>query len=349
MVVVTAYHLFIFRIRRQTVSQAEARDFPGVSMVIAVKNGSKALLKHLDRLCKQDYPAFEMILVNDHSDPEERTILENGVKGNGRIRLIHSEKAPGKKQALSLGVQEAKHDLILCTDADCYPAGPRWMQQMAAKTNGKEMVLGYSPYLKATGFLNRIIRFETIMTGVQYLSWALVGKPYMGVGRNILYPRSLFLQEDPYNNQQHIPYGDDDLWVQKAAEKTSVKVCFEKEAHVYSTPATSWVAWLHQKHRHLSAGHHYQKTSWWQSSEYPIALIFHWGLFFPLIILAGNLWIGISFLIGLLLRWWTHLKWTKRLGDQDTNLWFPILEMVYALYFVIMGAFTLVVKRKRWN
>lgn len=349
LVVVAAYHLFVFRIKSEAISQSDATDFPGVSIVIAVKNGSKALLKNLVQLHDQHYPSFEVIIVDDHSHAEERSILEKGVEGNNKIRLIHSERAPGKKQALSLGIQEARHDLILCTDADCFPTGPNWIHQMVAHTNGKEMVLGYSPYEKKSGFLNRLIRFETQMTGMQYLSWAMVGKPYMGVGRNILYPRSLFLQEDPYKDQQHIPYGDDDLWVQQAAVISEVNVSFDKEAHVLSSPPTTLTEWLRQKNRHLSAGYHYNAKSWWQPAGYAIALILHWVLLIPLILMTESGWVGIFFLLGLLLRWQTHTKWTKRLGDTDTNNWFPVLEIIYAAYLAAMSLFTSIFKKKAWN
>lgn len=347
--VVSTYHLFVFRTKSDVKAHSDATDLPGVSIVISVKNGSQALLKNLDRLCEQHYVTFEVIIVDDHSHTEERDILEKGVDGNNKVRLIRSEKAPGKKQALSLGIQEAKHDLILCTDADCFPTGPNWIHQMVAHANGNEMVLGYSPYEKKRGFLNRLIRFETLMTGIQYLSWAMRGRPYMGVGRNILYPKALFQKENPYADQQLIPYGDDDLWVQKAAAVSKVMVCYEKAAHIVSEPATSWTAWLQQKHRHMSAGHHYQPKSWWQPAGYGIALMLHWMLITPLVLLAYNPWLVSFFAIGLIIRWRTYFIWTKKLGDKDTNYWFPILEVVYAVYLAGMGLFAMMIKKKKWN
>lgn len=346
--VLTTYHLFVFRIKTAAVSHSDSITLPGVSIVISVKNGSQPLLKNLDRLCDQHYPTFEVIIVDDHSCSEERFILEKGVLGNEKVRLIHSERKPGKKQALTLGIQEAKHDLILCTDADCFPTGPNWIQQMVTHSNGN-MVLGYSPYEKRSGFLNRLIRFETLMTGMQYLSWAMRGRPYMGIGRNILYPKALFQKENPYAEQQHIPYGDDDLWVQKAAGVTKIRVCYNRAAHIFSEPATSWAAWFQQKHRHLSAGHHYSPKSWWQPAGYGIALILHWMLIIPLIFTGAYAWVGLFFISGLLLRWWTNLLWTKRLGDEDTNYWFPILELVYAVYLAGMGLYALMNKKKKWN
>ena len=349
MAVVTSYHLIVFRIKSEANVQSDAIDFPAVSIVISVKNGSGALLKNLDRLCDQHYPTFEVIIVDDHSHEEERIILEKGVEANSKVRLLYSERPPGKKQALSQGIQEAFHDLILCTDADCYPAGPNWINQMVMHTNGNKMVLGYSPYEKRSGFLNRLIRFETQMTGMQYLSWAMVGNPYMGVGRNILYPRSLFLKEDPYKDKRHIPYGDDDLWVQMAAGVSEVKVCFDNQAHVLSSPATTVTQWLRQKHRHLSAGHHYDVKSWWQPAGFAIAFILQWALLLPLLFMSGSMWVGVFFILGLLLRWQTHAKWTKGLGDTDTNKWFPVLEIIYAVYLAGMSLFTSIFKKKAWK
>jgi glycosyltransferase involved in cell wall biosynthesis len=349
LLILMGYHFFIFRIRNKRSPTQPWSPLPGVSIVIAVKNGSDNLARHFKEFLTQNYPLYEIIIVNDYSSPEERNKLEDLVHGLAQVSLVHSTDLPGKKQALSLGVAKGKYELILCTDADCRPSGKDWIESMVKHCSGDDLVLGYSPYEQSKGFLNRFVRFETVMTGIQYLSWAMAGRPYMGVGRNMLYPRKLFRQEDPYKDQRHIPYGDDDLWVQQASSKSKVVVNTEKASHVFSSPASSWKQWFKQKHRHLSAAHHYHKNVWWQPGLYAMALISHWFLL-PFLIMSstGNMILAV-FVLGLAVRWDTYRRWTWRLGDRDTDLWYPFLEVGYALYLAGMGIITSVAKKQTWN
>lgn len=349
LLILMGYHFLIFRKGTKTSSTHPWPTLPGVSIVIAVKNGSESLARHFKEFLSLEYPLFEIIIVNDHSSTEEQKNLEEMVHGLSQVSLYHSTDQPGKKQALTLGINKAKYELILCTDADCRPAGKEWIESMVMLSHGDNLVLGYSPYEQTKGLLNLFIRFETVMTGIQYLSWAVIGSPYMGVGRNMLYPRKLFQQEDPYKNQEHIPYGDDDLWVQLAARKTEVEVNLDPTSFVYSDPPPSWRSWFKQKHRHLSAAHHYQRTSWWQPGLYGMALVLHWLLLPFLIPFPFDGMIFVILVLGLAIRWDTYRRWTSRLGDRDTALWYPFLEVGYALYLAVMGFITIVAKKQTWN
>jgi glycosyltransferase involved in cell wall biosynthesis len=349
LLILLGYHLIVFRSRDQKSSSKNLADFPGVSIVIAVKNGSEHLIKNINAFLSQDYPLFEIIIVNDHSNVEEQKKLEDIVNRFPQVLLLHLSNQPGKKQALTLGIQHAKHEHILCTDADCFPTGDDWIKSMIEHSTDDAMVLGYSPYYRVSGLLNLFIRFETVMTGIQYLSWAMAGKAYMGVGRNILYSKKLFLRADPYKDHQDIPYGDDDLWVQQAASLTKVNVNLDATSFVYSDPPHAWRSWFKQKHRHLSAGHYYKNNIWWQPGLFGLALIVHWILLPILVYGSWMNWIGLLFFAGLLIRWMVYAKWTSQLGEKDTVKWYPLLETGYALYLAGTGAYTLVTKKKTWN
>ena len=349
LLILMGYHLFVFRSRNEHPKVHQWSALPGVSIVIAVKNGSDHLTRNLGAFLSQDYPTFEIIIVDDHSDQEEKDKLEKVISNHPRVTLYHSDQSSGKKYALSQGIQKANYDLILCTDADCIPAGRGWITSMVSQSQGQALVIGYSPYKRAGGLLNLIVRFETVMTGIQYLSWAMKGRPYMGVGRNMMYSRSLFLEANPYQGHEGIPYGDDDLWVQQASSLTSVNVNFEKAAHVYSDPPVSWRQWINQKHRHLSAGHHYSLASLLQPGIYGMALILHW-LLLPLFLpIAFDSLMFTALIIGLAVRWDTYRRWTRQLGDADTAWWYPLLDIGYAFYLAGMGIFTAVAKKRTWN
>ncbi|MBK8831545.1 MAG: glycosyltransferase [Saprospiraceae bacterium] len=349
LLILMGYHFLIFRSRNKTPARYNGSELPGVSIVIAVKNGSETLIKHFEAFLSQEYPLYEIIIVNDHSSTEEQKNLEEMVQGLAQVTLYHSTDQPGKKQALTLGINKAKYELILCTDADCRPAGKEWIESMVMLSHGDNLVLGYSPYEQTKGLLNLFIRFETVMTGIQYLSWAVIGSPYMGVGRNMLYPRKLFQQEDPYKDQKHIPYGDDDLWVQQASSKRRLLSIQRKHHMSFHHLPPSWKQWFKQKHRHLSAGHHYQMKAWWQPGLYAMALMSHWVLLPFLMMSSPDNMILAGFFLGLAVRWDTYRRWTSRLGDRDTALWYPFLEVGYALYLAVMGFITIVAKKQTWN
>jgi cellulose synthase/poly-beta-1,6-N-acetylglucosamine synthase-like glycosyltransferase len=343
------YFSSVFSRRTPTVLKANA-DSSGVSIVIAVQNGTDKLLEHLPYITHQDYPVFEVVIVDDHSSEAEREKLHKHTTDMPKVRLIRSDRAQGKKHAITLGVEQAQHPLILCTDADCRPASRQWISQMVRHSSGEVMVLGVSPYCIRPGWLNLFVRFETLMTAMQYLSWALLGKPYMGVGRNLLYPRAMFLKVNPYADQAHIPYGDDDLWVQKAMKEAPVNVCIHKDAFVWSDPPLSWKAFFRQKHRHLSAGHHYSPDAWWKPGLFGMAFIGHWVLLLILVLACHlSFWVILSFGIGLLLRWMVVHLWATRFGERQTGMWYPLLEPVYALYLAVMGLYSAVSRKKTWS
>ena len=161
----------------------------------------------------------------------------------------------GKKFAVTMGIKAAKYDWIVFTDADCVPASEQWLMSMQQpEDDQKEILLGYSPYLRRGGLLNALIRFETFFTAVNYLSFALKGMPYMGVGRNMAYKKSLFFKHKGFAAHMHIPSGDDDLFINAHATPVNTAIRIHQQSHVWSEPSTSFVAYFTQKKSHFGAG-----------------------------------------------------------------------------------------------
>src|SRR5205809_1099854 len=155
-------------------------------------------------------------------------------------RIQEAKLINGKKYPLSIGIKEANHEVMLLTDADCVPASEHWIQKMQeAYHDGVEIVLGYGAYHKRPGLLNKLIRFETIHSAIQYLSYALAGTPYMGVGRNLSYKKDLFLRNKGFSSINHVPSGDDDLFINKVATKKNTKIIIDPESITRSIPKTS--------------------------------------------------------------------------------------------------------------
>src|SRR5690606_1529384 len=115
-------------------------------------------------------------------------------------------------------------------------------------------VLGYSRYSKTTGFLNKLIRYDAVQIANQYLSSALAGDPYMGVGRNLMYKKSLFEKEKGFKKHYHIQSGDDDLFINAVANKENTSICINEDSFTESLPKNTFKEWWIQKKRHATTG-----------------------------------------------------------------------------------------------
>jgi glycosyltransferase involved in cell wall biosynthesis len=236
-----------------------------VSVIVCARDEDENLAKHLPGLLVQEYTStYEVIAVNDNSVDDSKYILQELKKTfKDRLHIVEltqeAKLISGKKYPLSIGIKEANHEVMLLTDADCVPASEHWVQKMQeGYHDGVEIVLGYGAYHKRPGLLNKLIRFETFHSAIQYLSFALAGIPYMGVGRNLSYKKALFFKQKGFSSINHIPGGDDDLFVNKSANGKNVAVVIDKEAATLSIPRKTWKSWVKQKYRHYTTAKYYK-------------------------------------------------------------------------------------------
>lgn len=235
-----------------------------VSIIICARNEENNLSNFLPHILEQNYPDFEVVVVNDCSLDDTDMVLKRFSQKYKHLKVTtikQDEKfSHGKKLALTIGIKAAKNDWLLLTDADCKPNSPEWLSSMAQEFHSpNEVVLGYGGYIQEKGFLNRLIRFDAFFIAFQYLSFALIGKPYMGVGRNLAYKKDLFFKNKGFASHASIISGDDDLFVQQVAKKSNTSVVLAKEAHTRSKPQTTFSGWFLQKKRHLTTSSHYKR------------------------------------------------------------------------------------------
>src|SRR5882724_4516931 len=235
-----------------------------VSVIICARDEAARLITHLPGALVQTYPStHEVIVVNHNSQDDTRFLLDEFKKTFKGLHIVNLEQEaigiPGKKYPLSMGIKEAIYEIVLLTDADCMPASEFWMQKMQdGYSNGIEVVLGYSPYKKKPGFLNKIIRFDTFHTAIQYLSYALAGLPYMGVGRNLSYKKELFFRNKGFSAINHLPGGDDDLFINMVSTKDNTGIVIDPDAFTISEPKKTFNEWVKQKTRHYTTGKFYK-------------------------------------------------------------------------------------------
>jgi len=311
-------------------------ELPPLSVVICARNEAANLSRFLPGVLEQDYPQFEVIVVNDCSEDETMDVLGEMLKRYSHLKVSTIMKDPGfthaKKLAMLIGIKAATHDLLVFTDADCCPAGKNWLSYMASSSANAEITLGYGGYCAAKGFLNRYIRYETMFTGMQYTGMALAGVPYMGVGRNLAYTRSCFFARGGFGPHNHILSGDDDLFVNRNANASNCTVVLNTEAYTWSVAPKSVGEWVRQKRRHFTTAKYYKTPDKIRLFIEPFSRVSYYGLLITLLIMLVS-WpvvAGIA-LSRLLTRSLIINKTCKTLNEP--HLWF------FSLFFDILSPF----------
>jgi len=323
----------------------------GVSVVIAAHNEYENLQMFLPSILNQAYPNFEVIVACDRCTDGSVAFLQS--LNNPTLHIIEinsiSDSIQPKKAALTQAILRAKHPWILATDADCHPTSNQWINDMMHARNGKKICLGFSFYIPKPGFLNAFIRFETVLTALHYGAWALLGKPYMAVGRNLLYATELFINNNGFGKQANHLGGDDDLFVQDVAKNSNTCISIKPSTFTLSKPAEGFRQWWRQKHRHLHAGKQYPLSTLFGLSIYPISSsIFHCISIYYLITLNFEL-----ILVFYILRTCIFIRIFARIGyrwNVKLSLFFlAITEIVYLIYLLFAGIYNLAVPIKKWK
>lgn len=327
-----------------------------VSVIVCAKNEAKNLNRFLPLIIAQNYPKFEIVLINDASSDDTLDVMEDFATQHQNIKIVNVENIEAfwgnKKYALTLGIKAAKYQHLLFTDADCMPLSKAWISEMAAQfSEKKSIVLGYGAYHKIKGsFLNKLIRFETVLTAMQYLSFAKLGLPYMAVGRNLAYHKSEFFKVNGFINHMNIRSGDDDLFVNEVANAKNTTICLTKHSFTSSVPKTTFSSWFRQKRRHVSTASYYKFHHKALLALFYISQFLFWALALLLLILNFNLpvvliAIGIRFLAQYLVIGYS----AKTLNETDLIWLFPFLEITLISLQLSIFITNLFIKPKHWN
>lgn len=315
-----------------------------ISVIVCAKNEEENVKNFIPLLANQNYPDFEIVLIDDASSDETLEVFEAFEKQYSNVKLVkvaNNEAFWGnKKFALTLGIKAAKNEYLLFTDADCYPNSNEWITQMCSQfTQQKTIVLGYGAYEKIKGsFLNKIIRFETLLTATQYFAWTKLGKPYMGVGRNMAYKREEFFKTNGFIDHMKLRSGDDDLFINQASNAKNTTCCYTPESFTYSMPKTSFKDWFTQKRRHVSTAKNYKPFDRTQLALFYISQLLF--IILPIILLAFLYqWILVLSLIAFRYIFaWISLGFSAgKLKEKDVMYWFPIIEIT--LIFTQLNVF----------
>lgn len=348
------YTLFYYNRILGFMNHSEDPGIEPVSVVVCTHNRVESLRKLINRLLEQDFDLYQIVVVNDRSTDETGPYLQE-LSDRKLITYIELEETPmeynPKKYGLVKGIEASKHDIILLTDDDCYPFSKDWIRQMAQRFQAShQIVLGYSQYNSEPGWLNRFIRYETLLTGMSYLSWALSGYPYMGVGRNLAFRRSFFKRKGGYQGYESITGGDDDLFVNKNQDGTNTNVCIGPDSLVMSIAKQNLNSYFAQKTRHLSVGKKYKLSDKIRIGVQTLTHLLFWVTFIILVTASMQpLFILVGFLLRVAVNGWVYSRIARKLGDHF-NIWYsPFLDFLYLFYYVIVGLTALCSKTIKWT
>lgn len=350
------YYLFFFmrlafyKAKPKSVSQTHP-----VSVVICARDEAANLAKNLPGALVQQYrTTHEVIVVDDNSYDDTKYLLEEFQKMYKQLHIVQLKQEakliPGKKFPLSVGIKTAKYEIVLLTDADCVPASEFWIDKMQQTFDDKtEIVLGYGAFHKQKGLLNKIVRWETFHTALQYFSYALAGKTYMGVGRNLSYKKAVFFRHKGFTAHNNLLSGDDDLFINMAATKTNTKINIDKDAFTLSESPKTWQEWVDQKNRHYSTGKFYKTSHKFLLGLYSLSYF----LFYPLLAVSMLFYnwqfalivFGIRFFIQAIILY----SCMKKLNELSLYPWFLFIDIWMFFYYLIFASTIFKKPKKVWK
>jgi glycosyltransferase involved in cell wall biosynthesis len=327
----------------------------GVSVVICARNEYDQLKENLPLVLTQEYSNYEVVIVNHASGDETALLLSNLAEQYPRLKIVEIRENlnffDGKKFPLSIGIKSAINDRILLTDADCKPASSQWISIMAGGfSTNKEIVLGYGAYSPSSSLLNRFIRFDTAHIALQYFSFALAGIPYMGVGRNMAYRKSLFYENKGFTSHYTIHSGDDDLFINQTATKKNTQIIINQEGFTFSQPKKNLREWWIQKKRHMSTGRYYRWNHKFLLGLYSFSTFFFYMLFILLLTLNYNILPVLAlFILRLTMQLSIFRKTLVRLNEKGIWLLVPFFDIILILINTALTVSTFLSKETKWK
>ncbi len=334
-------------IRRKQAARQDMKEGIPISVIICARNEAENIKKNLPLILSQDYPEFELIVVNDDSSDHTEEVLKKLNKIYSNLIVINAEKPEhlkGKRFALKQGIRRSKYEHILLTDADCAPSSDQWIRKMSSRIGVQiEVVLGLGPYYIRPSWVNTFSRYENLYTAMLYSSSARLGIPFMGVGRNILYRKSEI--HTPILDEEKIS-GDDDLMVNQISHALNTEVVMDENALCFSEAPTNWSSFWKQKRRHVTASIEYRFVHvLWLNLINGTQALFH---LFSLILIF---YIPIAVLLLALSRWLLMIIAFRPLfklsGSGKMALSIPVLDYTLSLYFLLLAP-SLIWKKREW-
>jgi len=353
------YYIFIYgKVGRlkQVVIDSSRTQWPPLSVVICARNEEENLQKNIPLIAEQDYPNFEIVVVDDCSEDDTHLILKSLKLKYPHLRQTFIKKDEkfwhSKKLAVTVGIKSASNELVVFTDADCAPKTSQWLKQIAnAYKPETDVVLGYCGYEHKGGFLNKIIRCDAFFIGLNYLGLAMSKAPYMGIGRNLSYKKSIFFKNRGFASHHTLVSGDDDLFINEVSTSKNTRVCISKSSLLTTEPRSTWNSWVQQKTRHVSTFKYYRLGSKINLSLEMASRIAFLSTAAALIVLLPSPYIALGFIfirfIAVAICFKKGINKLQEKGIWFTMILFDIVSPILYLVLYLKQKFT--PKRQQWS
>lgn len=345
------FNLVANRIAWRETSEAMQKHlsvFPKVSIIIAAKNEVSGLQKLLPTLLDQDYPNFEIIIIDDFSNDDSLKYLSS-IRDSRLVVISCTKDLPGKKQALKEGIGKASGKYLLFTDADCLPTSHHWVKSMVnVAENRSSAVLGYGPFERRTGLAGMVSRTDALDILRQYTTAAVLGAPYMGVGRNMMYQKADWEKAGGFKSHEHFMAGDDDLQIQHMAKDQQMTVCASKEALVYSPPKTTIFEFIKQKTRHIQVSTAYTAKSKLMAGIDPLLRTSFYACFLAAVFLnlSAALWIWVGFMV---ISSVIMVLLFRKFDETALAIFYPLTDFILFCLYPIIFVLSRLKKDMTWK
>ncbi len=266
-----------------------------LSVIIPFRNEKENLIRLLETLLQQSYPAAftEIIFVNDHSEDGGENLLKDFIHRQNiqNVQLI-SSPGTGKKAALQTGIASASGKLIVITDADCLPTRS-WLTEIVTfyEQNHPRLILGPVIYDGERTLQEKLFSLEFMSLVASGAGSAGIGLPFMGNAANMAFEKKIYLDATDDALQNGFASGDDVFFIQYISRKfgrRAVTFIKNEETIVRTSPPSSVSSFLRQRIRWGSKARGYTQ---------PWAMLVSYTVFFY------NLMLTISFITGFFYPW----------------------------------------------
>jgi glycosyltransferase involved in cell wall biosynthesis len=311
------YGFFHFRLGRWHLKKAPKEDsgslkknnFPPVSIVLTAHNDAAWLKENLVYLLEQDYPEFEVVVVDYLSKDETQFVLKLLKDYYPHLKIVPFKEDvnlfQGKKYPLSIGIKSAKNDVLLLADPDCTPKNMLWLKGMVKGyyRNDTQIVLGYCGLKRTKTLLGAMQQYDNLVYSANYLGCTLIGHPYTGSGRNLSYRRSFFFKRGAFINHYNVAGGSDDLFIYQNATRRNTAICIDNDACLTTDPKKTFAEWHKLRLSRVSTRNwHSVGCRMYEDLPY-LANVLFYGMAIALIALGNLPWIVVAAFAALKWAW----------------------------------------------
>lgn len=220
----------------------------GVSVIIVTNNSADALKTGLLQILEQDYPLFEVVVVNENSTDDTEFVLYVLKKNYSNLTVINLGRNDNNfesyKFSLSIGIRSAKYSYCLLTNVSCTPQGYNWLDKMMEPVNNNnqcKIVTGMVSREKSKyGLLNAIVRYDESLSCVNLISYTNLGNAYTSCGMNMIYEKDFFISHGGFIAQYTKMCSQEDYFVHRFSNKKNTATVVDNEAKLLLPPINSF-------------------------------------------------------------------------------------------------------------